>query len=141
MSTWTDERTTALVKLVGDGLSAQQIADRLGGVSRCAVIGKIHRAKDLQLKGKPSSAGGFHRGQRDIEAPVTPAEDPVYVEPEVFLQPLPVTARPWLQRLDNECSFPVGGEGADTLFCCAPADRGGYCAGHFRVLYPKAKAA
>ncbi|MEM0907525.1 MAG: GcrA family cell cycle regulator, partial [Pseudomonadota bacterium] len=40
---WTDERIEELRKLWADGLSASQIADSLGGVSRNAVIGKIHR--------------------------------------------------------------------------------------------------
>ena len=40
---WNDERVEALKKLWADGLSASQIAGRLGGVTRNAVIGKVHR--------------------------------------------------------------------------------------------------
>jgi GcrA cell cycle regulator len=40
---WTDERVTTLKKLWLDGLSASQIAKQLGGVTRNAVIGKVHR--------------------------------------------------------------------------------------------------
>jgi GcrA cell cycle regulator len=40
---WTDERVELLKKLWADGLSASQIAARLGGVTRNAVIGKVHR--------------------------------------------------------------------------------------------------
>ena len=40
---WTDERVERLKKLWADGLSASQIAAQLGGVSRNAVIGKVHR--------------------------------------------------------------------------------------------------
>lgn len=46
---WTDERVTALKKLWLDGLSASQIAKQLGGVTRNAVIGKVHR---LGLSGR-----------------------------------------------------------------------------------------
>jgi len=40
---WTDERVEVLKKLWSDGLSASQIAKQLGGVTRNAVIGKVHR--------------------------------------------------------------------------------------------------
>ena len=42
---WTDERVALLKQLWTEGLSASQIADRLGGVTRNAVIGKVHRLK------------------------------------------------------------------------------------------------
>ena len=48
---WTDERVELLKKLWSDGLSASQIAAQLGGVSRNAVIGKVHRLK-LSGRGK-----------------------------------------------------------------------------------------
>lgn len=40
---WSDDRVTTLSKLWLDGLSASQIAKQLGGVTRNAVIGKVHR--------------------------------------------------------------------------------------------------
>ncbi|WP_197919018.1 GcrA family cell cycle regulator [Thiosulfatihalobacter marinus] len=40
---WTDERVDLLKKLWGEGQSASQIAKELGGVTRNAVIGKVHR--------------------------------------------------------------------------------------------------
>ncbi|MBB3952424.1 GcrA family cell cycle regulator [Aureimonas jatrophae] len=49
---WTDERIDSLKRLWGDGLSASQIASQLGGVSRNAVIGKVHRLK-LESRIKP----------------------------------------------------------------------------------------
>ncbi len=48
---WTDERIDTLKQLWEKGLTASQIAEQLGGVSRNAVIGKAHR---LDLKGRPS---------------------------------------------------------------------------------------
>ncbi len=41
--TWTPERTELAKTLWQDGLSASDIAMRLGGVSRNAVIGRLHR--------------------------------------------------------------------------------------------------
>ncbi|MAU94985.1 MAG: GcrA cell cycle regulator [Fulvimarina sp.] len=42
---WTDERVEMLRQLWSEGHSASQIAEKLGGVSRNAVIGKVHRLK------------------------------------------------------------------------------------------------
>jgi GcrA cell cycle regulator len=47
---WTEDRVETLKKLWADGLSASQIAGKLGmGVTRNAVIGKVHR---LNLAGR-----------------------------------------------------------------------------------------
>ena len=40
---WTDDRVEILKKMWGEGKSASQIAKELGGVTRNAVIGKVHR--------------------------------------------------------------------------------------------------
>ena len=49
---WTDERVELLKKLWMEGLSASQIAGELGeGVTRNAVIGKVHRLK-LSSRGR-----------------------------------------------------------------------------------------
>src|SRR5258706_5925282 len=50
---WTDERVEQLKKLWSEGLSASQIAGRLGGVTRNAVIGKVHR---LGLSGRATTS-------------------------------------------------------------------------------------
>src|SRR5688572_730572 len=43
MSGWTEDRVDLCKTLWAQGLSASQIAKRLGGVTRNAVIGKVHR--------------------------------------------------------------------------------------------------
>lgn len=48
---WTDERIDTLKTMWEKGLTASQIAESLGGVSRNAVIGKAHR---LGLQARPS---------------------------------------------------------------------------------------
>ncbi|MGR3485024.1 MAG: GcrA family cell cycle regulator [Paracoccaceae bacterium] len=40
---WTDDRVETLKKMWGEGQSASTIAKELGGVTRNAVIGKVHR--------------------------------------------------------------------------------------------------
>jgi GcrA cell cycle regulator len=66
---WTDERVELLRKLWSDGLSASQIAAELGGITRNAVIGKVHR---LGLSGRAKSASaaaaGFDPWQHRIGA-------------------------------------------------------------------------
>ena len=68
---WTDERVEKLKKLWADGLSASQIAAQLGGVSRNAVIGKVHR---LSLPGRAKSGGSASaaRTKRATSAPRAP---------------------------------------------------------------------
>ena len=46
---WNDERVELLKRLWSEGLSASQIASELGGITRNAVIGKVHR---LGLSGR-----------------------------------------------------------------------------------------
>ena len=50
---WTEDRVEILSKLWAEGLSASQIAKQLGGVTRNAVIGKVHRL-GLSGRDKPS---------------------------------------------------------------------------------------
>ena len=50
---WNDERVELLKKLWSEGLSASQIAARLGSVTRNAVIGKVHR---LGLSGRATTS-------------------------------------------------------------------------------------
>ncbi|SIQ03967.1 GcrA cell cycle regulator [Rhizobium sp. RU35A] len=58
---WTDERVEKLKRLWADGLSASQIAAQLGGVSRNAVIGKVHR---LNLPGRAKAGGATQAASR-----------------------------------------------------------------------------
>src|SRR4051794_16531834 len=61
---WNDERVETLKKLWAEGLSASQIATELGGITRNAVIGKVHR---LGLSGRamsPTTANPRPRKER-----------------------------------------------------------------------------
>ena len=64
---WTDERVELLKKLWLDGLSASQIAKQLGGVTRNAVIGKVHR---LGLSGRADAVAA--RAAPTFKAPRPP---------------------------------------------------------------------
>ena len=63
---WTDERIDQLKRLWGQGMTASQIADELGGVSRNAVIGKAHR---LGLEARPSPVKGGDAASGAAAAP------------------------------------------------------------------------
>ncbi|MBF9046170.1 GcrA cell cycle regulator [Rhodobacterales bacterium LSUCC0031] len=67
---WTDERVELLKKMWGEGQSASQIAKELGGVTRNAVIGKVHR---LGLSNRTGAASG----------PAAPAPQAKPATPEV----------------------------------------------------------
>ena len=67
---WTDERIERLKALWSQGVTASQIADELGGVSRNAVIGKAHR---LGLQSRPSPV-------KPNEAEAAPAPEPAKPE-------------------------------------------------------------
>jgi len=84
---WTDERIESLKSLWEKGLTASQIADDLGGVSRNAVIGKAHR---LGLQSRPSPV---KPNDAEPAAPrkAAPAPAPV-VEPTVAAVVMPKAA-------------------------------------------------
>jgi GcrA cell cycle regulator len=65
---WTDERIETLKKMWDSGMTATQIAEELGGVSRNAVIGKAHR---LGLQSRPSPVK-----PNDVKAESPPAAAP-----------------------------------------------------------------
>jgi GcrA cell cycle regulator len=64
---WTDERIDRLKEFWTRGMTASQIADELGGVSRNAVIGKAHR---LGLQARPSPVKA---NEHEEEASAAPA--------------------------------------------------------------------
>lgn len=71
---WTDERVETLKRMWAEGQSASQIAKELGGVTRNAVIGKVHRL------GLSNRVGG--KEDEEMPAPAARAE------------PAPAAARP-----------------------------------------------
>ncbi|MHA6266073.1 GcrA family cell cycle regulator [uncultured Aliiroseovarius sp.] len=66
---WTDERVEILKKMWGEGQSASVIAKELGGVTRNAVIGKVHR---LGLSNR--SGGGAKTPAKEKPAPKAAAK-------------------------------------------------------------------
>ncbi|KEQ54190.1 GcrA family cell cycle regulator [Sphingobium chlorophenolicum] len=69
---WTDERIDQLKAMWERGLTASQIADELGGVSRNAVIGKAHR---LGLQSRPSPVKANEAPKKAAPPPRKPAPE------------------------------------------------------------------
>ena len=135
---WSDERIEALTKLWREGLSASQVARQLGGISRSAVIGKVHRlgiagrdapSRPHALVGRPASrprasAGGTRR-------PAAPrAPRLVVVQPRVAFEATPTATIHTLTA--HGCRWPIGEpDEAGFGFCGRLREGpGSYCAGH-----------
>jgi len=153
MQTWTDERVELLKKLWADGLSASQIAGELGGITRNAVIGKVHR---LGLSGRAKAPSSSVPRQRKPRAPsmfraprpmmrgnTALAHAPAYdydaePEPELIENIIPIGQRCTLLELDQEkCHWPIGDPGQPDFFFCGGKTTTGtpYCGYHGRVAY------
>ncbi|MEM9197173.1 MAG: GcrA family cell cycle regulator [Pseudomonadota bacterium] len=79
---WTEERVELLKSMWNEGKSASQIAKALGGVTRNAVIGKVHRlGLSNRTNGTPGKdepkPGSAATAQPSEEAPVTPVSDEI----------------------------------------------------------------
>jgi GcrA cell cycle regulator len=163
---WTDERVELLRKLWSEGLSASQIAAQLGGVSRNAVIGKVHRLK-LSSRGRAAAApvrqkktvhaaSGIKTAPR--VAPVvrampasigaTALQTQFEVEPYVrpVLRPIENVVVPISRRLkliqlnERTCKWPNGDPlTEDFSFCGNEAGESGpYCLYHSRIAFQPA---
>lgn len=132
---WTDERVEQLKKLWAEGLSASQIAARIGGVSRNAVIGKVHRlglsgrATTSRMKShrsRPRAALTVKRALRSrIGSGGNPALRALYQpESEPYVQTfeeldIPLHERRTIQTLTEcNCRWPIGDpQTAEFHFC------------------------
>ena len=132
---WTDERVEQLKSLWTEGLSASQIARTLGGVTRNAVIGKVHR---LGLAGRaaPSrverprlpSAPRMNVRVHTPEPPVV-EEDPVVLADGNFATVLTIN--------NAMCRWPIGDPSENEFHFCGRSPKSGspYCEAHARKAY------
>jgi GcrA cell cycle regulator len=132
---WTDERVEQLKSLWNEGLSASQIARVLGGVTRNAVIGKVHR---LGLAGRAGPARSerprssiSHKSIARAAAPEPPVveEDPVILDNGQFATVLTIN--------DRMCRWPIGDPAENEFHFCGRKPRLGspYCEAHARKAY------
>lgn len=159
---WTEERVELLKKLWSDGLSASQIAGRLGSVTRNAVIGKVHR---LGLSGRattsrirpmrprnrltPGQPPGLNRmhfrahgntALKTILAPFEHADVALAVLPAVVVRELEIPPAQRVNLLElKECScrWPIGDPQSEEFYFCGRQKKGElpYCEHHAAVAY------
>lgn len=156
---WTDERVELLKQLWADGLSASQIAGRLGGVTRNAVIGKVHR---LGLSGRatssrlsvprprrnhvprqhraPSLTFGT-RGNVALKPSYEADYEPVPLPVEELVIPLHERAS-ILTLKESMCRWPIGDPSEEDFHFCGRKKVGTlpYCEHHARMAYQPAQA-
>lgn len=116
---WTDERIDTLRAMWEKGLTASQIAETLGGVSRNAVIGKAHRL-GLQARPspvKPNDAEGKATAAAREAAPAAPAA--VKPAPAPKPVPIPVVAAPPVAE-EIEPADDTNSDDADSEVAAAP---------------------
>ncbi len=153
---WTNERVELLRRLWLEGLSASQIANELAnGITRNAVIGKVHR---LGLSGRvKASMPAMPRPRGKPLRPATPRHSIPAVRGNTALaikaaameapepQPLedvviPISERVTIMDLKEAmCRWPLGDPtSAEFRFCGAKkpvSATGPYCAYHSRIAY------
>ena len=141
---WTDDKIDKLKKLWGQGNTASQIAEIIGGVSRNAVIGKAHRL-NLSAKIKTRTAASnkdfdstmegkeikSNRGRKSKFKSLIIEKD---FEPENPKQ---------LEELDeNSCKWPIGHPDEKSFYFCGRSSLKdfSYCKLHLLYAYqPKGK--
>lgn len=154
---WTDERVELLRKLWSEGLSASQVAAELGpGITRNAVIGKIHRlglaerAKTV-VSSRPRVAKAPRpatQARVGASGPMVSGNVALAYAPQalVVARPrpeeevvIPMSERVTLMELrESTCRWPMGDPTTPEFrFCGGPSPVGGgpYCAYHARVAY------
>lgn len=158
---WTDERVEALKKLWAEGLSASQIAAQLGGVSRNAVIGKVHRLK-LSARGRATAAPARQkkptgsvvasrpRPSRPMTSSIGATALQVHYDAEPIarhhMRPVEDVVVPMSRHLklielsERTCKWPNGDPLAeDFSFCGNDSEESGpYCRYHSRIAYQPA---
>ena len=101
---WTDERVETLKKMWGEGQSASQIAKELGGVTRNAVIGKVHRLGLSNRAGSGGNAGKAAAKEKAAPKP-TATKSPAKPKPAPAAKAAPASqpkkAEPEVQELDE----------------------------------------
>jgi GcrA cell cycle regulator len=151
---WTDERVEILKKMWGEGQSASQIAKELGGVTRNAVIGKVHRLglsnratsnASPKSEAKPKATPKPKAAESAAEQPsnvtplrrqIIPAGQPLppqpsanEISPEALARVSEIEKKAkkltLLELTERTCKWPVGDPATpDFWFCGLPTQTG-----------------
>ena len=142
---WNEERTAALTKMWLDGMSASQVARQLGGVSRNAVIGKVHRLglDSRQTPSRPRSLGGRPAGSSRSATALVQAHRSATAPTVVTIRPatvapVSVDMKPTASLLNlggHACRWPIGDPSTSDFGFCGRerSGAGSYCSDHAQV--------
>lgn len=142
---WTDERVTTLRKLWAEGLSASQVAKQMGGLTRSAVCGKVHRLGLVGRGHQPSSADVVKRicTRRTTKPHARPRAK------ESFPAPTPLPPPDVLGAVDPTlttlrlnaftCRYPIGDPQDSAFTYCGRTcdEESPYCRDHKRLCYQR----
>jgi GcrA cell cycle regulator len=138
---WTGDLVGEVATYLKQGLSAAQIAAQLG-ISRNAVIGKVHRDGILSGIGFARSLGDpltpKHVSKQRTPKPPRPFK-PVIID----TLPYQVVGKPMLMLAAQECRWVLSDvePGETHLFCGSPTEAGcSYCDAHYSRLYVRRAA-
>ncbi|WP_395682256.1 GcrA family cell cycle regulator [Inquilinus sp.] len=137
---WTEERVAQLRQLWGNGKSASEIAEILGGVSRNAVIGKAHR---LELSGRPSPIKRKEDEEEEevaVATPVAAEAQPAAAVEKVAAKPVPERksgGATILNLTERMCKWPIGDPRDKDFHFCGKASHANfpYCIEHAQIAY------
>jgi GcrA cell cycle regulator len=105
---WTEERIERLKTMWHDGATASEIAEKLGGVSRNAVIGKAHRL-GLEARPSPVKPGEEHAAPaKPTKAQAAPPPKPAPAAAAAAPQPQPQRQRPQADGMQYRSVGPGG---------------------------------
>ncbi len=134
---WNEERTAVLKKLWLEGMSASQVARQLGGVSRSAVIGKVHRlgitVRETPVRQRTSSVRSA--------STITPARNPVIRVAPTIVDLEPTSGILGLET--HSCRWPIGNPDQNDFGFCGreKPKRGSYCDQHAQGAFRRFQSA
>jgi GcrA cell cycle regulator len=137
---WSADRVITLKSLWLDGLSASQVAGQLGGVTRNAVIGKIHRlGLGLGLGGRAAPSAPARAARTTVPRsprrtlaprPRPPARPIVPSEPVERAPEGPGLVASMTALGAHDCKWPIGDPKAPSFSFCGRLANGPYCPAH-----------
>lgn len=141
---WSEGKIADLRELWGSGLTAREIADRLGeAFSRAAIIGKANRL------GLARQRPGFTPTDNGRKTKPVPRPTPPPPPPKPLPLPPERAGPPRMRRLQlveladgyRHCRWPVGDPHRPGFFFCgADAPDTVYCPYHMRVAFARTRA-
>lgn len=145
---WTNARIDQLRDLNTEGLSGQQIAEVIGGTTRNAVIGKLHRLgivcsalRKIEAHKRNNASRGGRTRQKPKPLALVAAltfgnlSGPTVPKAPARIDITDAEREGGLRIIDpgfRGCRWPLSGDGSEMRFCCAGVADGPYCGEHKR---------